>query len=166
MQNPFFNIGEFPDFPKMTPEAADEALPKLLADARARVDELEKTAEPTWEGLVRALDDAQHPLYQAWGIVSHMQSVCNSDAWRKIEEKYQGDLVAFSLRVGQSKRFYELTKQLRERLGSKAGRDGAPSPSAGGGVPSLSLGAPRLRILDKMIQGADLAGVALEGDRQ
>ena len=142
MNNPFYPVAEFPDFPKMTPEAADAALPKLLADAQARVDALEKSAPPTWEGFVRALNDAQRPLYKAWGVVSHMQSVCNSQAWRDLEEKYQGDLVAFSLRVGQSKRFYELAK-----------RTPAETPA-------------RKRILEKMAQGAELSGVALEGAKQ
>lgn len=146
MKNPFLSMGAFPDFPKMTPAAADEALPQLLAAARARVDELEKSAPATWEGYVVALDDAQRPLWEAWGIVSHLQSVCNSEAWRKVEEKYQGDIVAFSLRVGQSRRFYDLAKTLHAQL----------PPDA----------ATRRRILEKTIRGAELAGVALEGARQ
>ncbi len=146
MKNPFLSVGAFPDFPKMTPAAADEALPQLLAAARARVDELEKSAPATWEGYVVALDDAQRPLWEAWGIVSHLQSVCNSEAWRKVEEKYQGDIVAFSLRVGQSRRFYDLAKTLHAQL----------PPDA----------ATRRRILEKTIRGAELAGVALEGARQ
>ena len=145
MKNPFFSIGAFPDFPNLTPAAADEALPQLLAAARARVDELEASAPATWEGYVVALDDAQRPLWEAWGIVSHLQSVCNSEAWRKVEEKYQGDIVAFSLRVGQSRRFYDLAKTLLARL----------PPDA----------TTRRRILEKTIRGAELAGVALEGAR-
>ncbi|MDO4365801.1 MAG: M3 family metallopeptidase, partial [bacterium] len=109
-------------------------------------DELEASAPATWEGYVVALDDAQRPLWEAWGIVSHLQSVCNSEAWRKVEEKYQGDIVAFSLRVGQSRRFYDLAKTLLARL----------PPDA----------ATRRRILEKTIRGAELAGVALEGARQ
>ncbi len=146
MKNPFLSVGAFPDFPKMTPAAADAALPQLLAAARARVDELETSAPATWEGFVVALDDAQRPLWEAWGIVSHLQSVCNSEAWRKVEEKYQGDIVAFSLRVGQSRRFYDLAKTLHAQL----------PPDA----------ATRRRILEKTIRGAELAGVALEGARQ
>ena len=146
MKNPFLAIGEFPDFPHLTPAAADEALPQLLAAARARVDALEASAPATWEGYVVALDDAQRPLWEAWGIVSHLQGVCNSEAWRKVEEKYQGDVVAFSLRVGQSRRFYDLAKALLAQL----------PPDA----------AARRRILEKTIRGAELAGVALEGARQ
>lgn len=147
MQNPFLSIGEFPDFPNLTPAAADAALPQLLAAARARVEALEReTAPPTWEGFVLALDDAQRPLWEAWGIVSHMQSVCSSEAWRAVEERFQGDVVAFSLRVGQSRRFYERAKALLAAL--------APHETT------------RRRILEKTIRGAELAGVALAGERQ
>ena len=55
--NPFCFVAEFPDFPAMTPAAAEEALPKLLADAKAAVDRLEKSATPTWDGFVRPLDE-------------------------------------------------------------------------------------------------------------
>ena len=44
--NPFLKVEEFPNFPAMTPAAAEEALPKLLADAKAVVDKLEKSATP------------------------------------------------------------------------------------------------------------------------
>ena len=40
MKNPFYPVAEFPDFPAMTPDAADEALPRLLADAKALDDEI------------------------------------------------------------------------------------------------------------------------------
>jgi oligopeptidase A len=142
MKNPFDPVAAFPDFAAMTPEAADEALPKLLADAEKAVDALEKTALPTWDGLIRPLEEAVQPLWRAWGCVSHLLSVANSEGWRRIQEKYQAQMVAFSLRTGQSKRFYELAKKTP-----------AETPS-------------RKRILAKMVQQAELAGVALEGAKQ
>ena len=140
--NPFYPVAEFPDFPAMTPAAAEEALPKLLADAKAAVDALERGAPPTWDGFVRALDDATRPLYRAWRLVLHFLSVLNGEQWRKLQARFQPEIVAFSLRVGQSKRFYELAKTTP-----------ADTPV-------------RRRILDKMIQEAELSGVALSGERQ
>ena len=142
MSNPFYPVAEFPDFPAMTPGAADEALPRLLADAKAAVDALEDRAVPTWDGFVRALDGATRPLWEAWGCVAHLLSVANSEPWRKVQEKYQQDMVAFALRVGQSKRFYELAKTTP-----------AETPA-------------RKRILAKMALSAELAGVALPPERQ
>ena len=142
MKNPFYPVAEFPDFQAMTPEAADEALPKLLVDAKASVDALEKRAVPTWDGFVRALDAATRPLWEAWGCVSHLLSVANSEPWRKVQEKYQQEIVSFALRVGQSKRFYELAKA-------------TPAETSA-----------RKRILAKMARSAELAGVALPPEKQ
>ena len=154
MSNPFLPVAEYPDFPKMTPEAAEEALSRLLAEAKARVDALEKTAPAAWEGLVVALADAQRPLWQAWGCISHLLSVCNGEGWRRVQKKFQGDVVAFELRVEQSRRFYELFKELKAKLEAEAKK-----------APSAKL-ACRVRILERNIRGAELSGVALEGARQ
>ena len=145
--NPFINIPEFPDFPAMTPAAAEEAMPKLLADAKARVDAIESGASADWAGFVLALDDAVRPLYEAWGLVGHLLSTCNSEEWRALEAKWQPDIVAFSLRVGQSRKFHDLAAELRSKLPGDA-------PPA------------RRRILDKMIQGYELSGVALDGEKK
>ncbi len=140
--NPFIQIARFPDFAAMTPQAAQEAFPQLLEAAKAAVAKLEREATPTWEGLIRPLEDATRPLFEAWGILGHLTSVCNSEAWRQVEARFQGEVVAFSLSVGQSKRFYELMRQVP-----------ADSPV-------------RRRILDKSLAAAKLAGVALPPDKQ
>ncbi len=142
MKNPFYPVAEFPDFPAMTPEAAQEAMPRLLADAKAAVDALEERATPTWDGFIRALDLSTRPLWEAWGCIMHLLSVANSEPWRKVQEKYQQDIVTFALRVGQSKKFYELAKATP-----------AETPA-------------RKRIVAKMVRSAELAGVALPVEKQ
>ena len=149
--NPFLPVAEFPDFAKMTPGAAEAALPQLLAAAKAKVEALEKSDDCSWDGFVRALDDAQRPLWDAWGCISHLITVCNGEGWREIQKKYQGDIVAFSLRVGQSRPFCDRAKALRAKLAAD---------------PATPNQATRLRILDKMVLAATLAGVALDGPRQ
>ena len=150
--NPFYPVAEFPDFPNMTPESAEEALPKLLADAKRRVDELESSNEAVdWDGFVRALDDAVRPLWEAWGLIGHLLGTCNSQGWRDLEEKWQPELVAFSLRVGQSRIFYERAKKLRADM---VGRDDLIAPPS------------RKRILDAMIKSAEQSGVALDGEKK
>ena len=142
MKNPFLSAGVFPDFANITPEAAREALPVLIKSTSESIDRLEKDAPAEWDGLIRAMDDATRPLWHAWGLIAHMTSVMNSDAWRKVEEDFQGDIVSLSLRIGQSRRFYELEKEL-------LGKTSDPT---------------RRRILEKAIQGAEHSGVALEGE--
>ena len=134
----------FPKWNEFTPEAAAARLPRLLADAETAVAAIEAARPATYEALVWALDDATEELWHCWGRVAHMVSVMNSDAWRRLEESFQPQVVAFSLRVGQSKPIYDAAKAL-------AARETEPT---------------RRRILDKMVESAELAGVALEGDRK
>jgi len=170
--NPFLPVAEFPDFQKMTPAAAEAALPKLLAEARSKVEALERGDECSWDGFMRALDEAQRPLWDAWGCVRHLLSVCNSDGWRKVQEKFLGPIVEFDLRVGQSKALNAKYKKLRDKLAKemekeKAQRGGdlveAALPVEAKVVTTLET---RLRILDQTILGGKLSGVDLESAKQ
>ena len=141
---------DFPDWAGFTPEFAAAELPRLLDEAERAVATIEcgdrTVAAPAYEAFVWALDDATRGLWRCWGMVSHMLGVMNSEQWRKVEEEWQPKIVAFSLRVSQSKRLYGIAKDVRNR-----------QPSAA---------AVRCRILEKMVQGAELAGVGLEGERK
>ena len=101
---------DFPDWAGFTPEFAAAELPRLLEEAEKAVAEVEAqrsggdAASPRYEDFVWPLDDATRGLWRCWGMVAHMLGVMNSEAWRKVEEDWQPKIVAFSLRVSQSKR--------------------------------------------------------------
>ena len=141
---------DFPDWAGFTPEFAAEELPRLIDGAEKAVSAIEcgdrNVAAPTYEDFVWALDDATRDLWRCWGMVAHMLGTMNSEEWRKVEEEWQPKIVAFGLRVSQSRRLYEAAKAVRNRQPSTA--------------------VVRCRILDKMIQSAELAGVGLEGEKK
>lgn len=143
MKNDFLEPSRFPRFDIITPEAADEAFPVLLKDSAAKVDAIEQTAAPEW-AAVAALDEATRALWRAWGIVGHMTGVMNTPEWRAVEEKYQPDVIAFSLRISQSRKFYEIYKALATT---------EPDPV-------------RRRIATEAAKSAERAGVALDGDKK
>ena len=101
---------EFPDWASFTPARAAADLPRLLAESETAVAALETASPTTFEGFVWRLDDATRELGRCWGAVAHMLSVANAEAWRKVERDAQPKIVAFHLRVGQSRRLYELAK--------------------------------------------------------
>ena len=136
-------MSEFPKWSDFTPEYAATELSRLLVEAEESVAALEASkAKRTYESVVLALDDAVRGLWRCWGMVSHMTSVMNSEAWRKVEADFQQKIVVFSLRVGQSRALYEAMKAVK-----------TSDPT-------------RKRILAKAIQGAELAGVALSGAKK
>ena len=140
---------DFPDWAGFTPEFAAAELPRLLEESEKAVSAIEcgdrNVAAPTYEDFVWPLDDATRGLWRCWGMVAHMLGVMNSEAWRKVEEEWQPKIVAFGLRVSQSKRLYEIAKScLSSQVSSPV----------------------RRRILEKMVQSAELAGVGLEGEKK
>jgi len=135
---------KFPEWEKFTPEFAASELARLLEESEKAVQDVENSTDTSYESFVWKLDDATRSLWRTWGFVAHMLGVMNSDAWRKVEEDFQPRIVAFSLRVSQSPAIYGRAKAVRAAIG-----DGDPT---------------RVRILDKTIQGAELAGVGLEGE--
>ena len=131
----------FINWNEVTPESVRAKLPALVESAEKAVAAIEKADNASYEALVWKLDDATHDLWSLWGETSHLLSVMNSDEWRKVEEEFQPAIIAFSLRVGQSKPIYEAAKKLL----------------------AVEKDATRKRILAKMCEGAEHAGVALEG---
>jgi oligopeptidase A len=142
----------FPNWATFTPEKAAADLPRLLSQAEAGVAALEQSRPATYESLVDVLDDATRELYHTWGMVGHMTSVMNSDAWRQVEEGFQPQLVAFSLRVGQSQPLYRATKALLAARQATPPSDESPAQCA-----------TRNRILQKSVEAAEHAGVGLSG---
>ena len=139
-----------PDFPRwdlITPSFARSELDRLLVESERAVAAVEADASADYEKFVWALDDATRELWQMWGYVSHLLGVMNSQEWRDVQEDYQGKMVEFTLRVSQSEPIYARAKAVRAAMG-----DGADKI--------------RLRIVDKMIESAELAGVGLSGEKR
>ncbi|MDD2600072.1 MAG: M3 family metallopeptidase [Kiritimatiellae bacterium] len=146
--NPFYKIPYHPEFDRMTPADAETALKVLLKQAHAAVDQLlAKGFAPTWEGLIIPLEEAGKDLGDAWGLLNHMLSVMNNDEWRCVQESLMPEIIQFSLRVGQSKALFQGYCDIRDTAAN-------------------SLSSAQTRILNKMIQGAEHAGVALEPEKQ
>ncbi len=135
---------DFPNWKSFTPSFASEELTRLIGESEDKVAALERSNAADFETLVYALNDATRELWRIWGMVSHLLGVANSKEWREVEEKFQPQMVAFSLRVGQSRPLYEAAKQVLSRESDPV----------------------RRRILSKMVEAADHAGVGLEGEKR
>ena len=139
-----------PDFPRwdlITPSFARLELDRLLVESERAIAAVEADGSADYEKFVWALDDATRELWQMWGYVSHLLGVMNSQEWRDVQEDYQVKIVEFTLRVSQSEPIYARAKAVRAAMG-----DGADKV--------------RLRIVDKMIESAELAGVGLSGAKR
>lgn len=143
--NPLLVSEGLPRFDEIAPEHVVPGMKQVLADAEQKIAALEKNLTPTWEGLLKPLEDLDIPFEYAWGPVGHLMAVKNSDAMRKAYQDIQPEVVSFSLRAQQSRPIYE---------GLKAIRDGAQWQA---------LDPAQQRCIALKIRAAEHAGVGLEG---
>ncbi len=149
-------VGEgLPQFNAITPDQVDRAIPQLLAELGAELDALETSlgqrlaspqAEPLhWAELMDPLHHLGERLRWSWGVVSHLNGVCNTPELREAHQRQQGAVVAFGNRAGQSQVIHSALQQL-------AGQSG--------------LDTTQRRILAAELRDMELRGVGLRGAEQ
>lgn len=105
--NPFLDAPWMPRYDAMTPEAAAEAFEQTLPKAEQAFRTVEKQLDISWQGLIVAPNEAVRKPFEVWGMLTHLTSVVNSEAWRKVEETYQPRIIALAQLTSQSRPLYE-----------------------------------------------------------
>jgi oligopeptidase A len=158
LEPPLLRGEGLPDFSAITAEQVSQQIPGLLEELNAGLSELEQrlelalgSGEPLgWAEVMDPLQRLGERLRWSWGVVTHLNGVCNSPELREAHQSQQGAVVAFGNRAGQSRTVYRALEQLQEQH------------SAG----SLPLDATQERILAAELLEMQLRGVALEGEAQ
>jgi len=145
-ENPLLAGGAMPDYAAVEPGHIAPGIRRLLAELGSELERVERDAQPTWSGLIEPLERMGDRLDFAWSIARHLLSVRNSEALREAYETVQPEVVAFGLRVGQSRPLYDALRALREGPGFEA------------------LEPAQRRIVETLLRDARHAGVGLEGE--
>ena len=88
--NPLLDFAGLPRFAAIKAEHIAPAVDQLLAENRARIDNLTRPGTAaTWAAFVAPLEDANERLSRAWGIVGHLHGVNDVPEWR---EAYNANL--------------------------------------------------------------------------
>ncbi len=94
--HPFLATSDPIQWSTLRPEAVEPDIRRALQDAAARVDHIAAQSPPyTYDNTVAALDEALEPLERAWGLVGHLDSVCNSPELRKAYNAMLPDVSRF-----------------------------------------------------------------------
>ncbi|MGY8823762.1 MAG: M3 family metallopeptidase [Candidatus Latescibacterota bacterium] len=144
--NPLLVTTGLPRYDEITPEHIVPGIQHILKDAEERVTALEQDLTPTWDGLLKPLEEIDVPFTYGWSPVSHLISVKNSDELRAAHEKIHQDVVAFSLRTQQSRPIYQALLSMRD------------------GGQWAALDEAQKRCITLKIRAAEHAGVGLEGE--
>jgi oligopeptidase A len=143
-----------PRFQDINPEQVNQGIPLLLEQLNAELADLENLLDQrlasgkalAWDELMQPLHLLGERLRWSWGVVSHLNGVCNTPELRQAHQSQQAAVVAFGNRVGQSRNIYKALEQLQ----------------AG----DQNLDATQRRILEAELLEMQLRGVGLEGPEQ
>ena len=107
--NPLLQPYDLPPFSAIRPEHVQPAIEQILADNRAGIEAILKQQghNPTWEGLVLAMDELNDRLGAAWSPVSHLNAVCNNAELRAAYEACLPALSAYSTEMGQNRALFQ-----------------------------------------------------------
>ena len=147
--NPLLQDFDLPPYSQIKPEHVEPAIDQILADSRAAIAELlQQQAEPSWDGLVLALDELGARLGRAWGPVSHLNAVCNSPELRAAYEACLPKLSEYWTELGQNKPLFQAYDAL------------AGSPEAAG------FDVAQKTILEHALRDFRLSGIDLPAEQQ
>ena len=141
-----------PIFEAITPEAVREHIPALLQQLEAELSAFESNLQQalnqqlqlSWDTVMDPLQRLGERLRWSWGVVSHLNGVCNSAALREAHAEQQAAVVQFGNRAGQSQVIFAALQQLHER--------------------QVELDGTQQRILAAELRDMQLRGVGLEGE--
>ena len=148
--NPLLQPYDLPPFSAIRPEHVQPAIEQILADNRAGIEKIlnDQGQNPTWEGLVLAMDELNDRLGAAWSPVSHLNAVCNSSELREAYEACLPALSAYSTEMGQNRALFQAFEAL------------AHSPQV------ADFDQAQVTILEHSLRDFRLSGIDLPADKQ
>ncbi|NOL49068.1 M3 family metallopeptidase [Pelistega europaea] len=140
-------ITEFVDYSAIQAEHVVPALTQLITDNKALVEEVAAQATPlNWENFIERLEIASAPLWRAWHVVNHLNSVVNTPELRAAYNEILPKITEYSTWLGLNKNLYQHYKALKTS------------------DEYATLSPTRQRIIDLALRGFKLSGVELEGE--
>ena len=111
---PLQDFSDLPRFDAITASHVTPAITALLEQARAVISELEQnTAVVSWESVVQPLENATERLSRAWGIVGHLNAVCDTPELRAAYNENQPRLTEFFTALGQNLNLFKQYQALQ-----------------------------------------------------
>ncbi len=150
--NFLFNCKGLPDFNKFTPERIKKEFPQLLEKINREFQDFEtllgdnsEYRELRWETVMRPINNFNERLRWSWGVISHLNSVNNSESLREVYSDLLPLVINLGNKFGQSNVIYLALKKLKN---------------------NAKLDEIENRILDKQILEMEHSGISLARKEQ
>ncbi|MET0935548.1 MAG: M3 family metallopeptidase [Luteibacter sp.] len=143
--NPLLDPNGLPAFSAIRPEHVEPAIDSLIAEQRAAIERIAAAdAVRDFDHVMLAQERLDQVLSRAWSPVSHLHSVADSEALRKVHGAAEEKLTDHGIEVGQNRDLYAAVQAVADR-GDFAG------------LPAAARAA-----VDHALRDFRLSGVALE----
>ena len=112
--NPLIDYPELPPFSKIQPEHVLPAVEQLVADGRARIQQVLAEGNFDYAHLVQALDEEDDRLGKAFGPAGHLNAVAQNEALRNAYNSCLPLLSEYGTEVGQNAQLCAAYQTLRD----------------------------------------------------
>jgi len=113
--NPLLDTKGLPRFSEIKPEHVAPAIDHLLEENRALITRLlNEDSQPTWEGFVVPMEDANERLSRAWGPVGHLGAAMSSPELREVYNATLPKITQYYAELGQNLALFNKFKALHE----------------------------------------------------
>jgi len=150
--NPLLQRDGLPQYPRVRPEDVEPALKGILDELRTEYPTLESqvagvSTDKVYSIAVDRLEELVHPLDYAWGVVSQLMMVANSEPLRAAHRALQPEVVKASQLLRQSRSVYRALQAVK-----------VDTP-LWEGLPEV-----KRRIIESSLRSMRHSGVGLEGE--
>ena len=116
-----FKCEGLPEFNEFTPQRIEKEFPSILEKLNSDFNNIEikfssliNNEKLNWENIMQPLNKINEELRWSWGVISHLNSVKNSEELRNVYAKLLPHVINLGNKFGQSKIIYKALKRLRE----------------------------------------------------
>ena len=117
-ENPFLNLVDLPAWSQLSPDLIKSEISIALERSEERLQTIRNlsTADSTFENSVKALEQATVYLDHSWGLVSHLDSVCNSSELRTAHNEMLPIVSAFGAKISLDEKLWQVIRSFSEKL--------------------------------------------------
>ncbi|MEP6898531.1 MAG: M3 family metallopeptidase [Rhodanobacter sp.] len=113
--NPLLATDALPAFSQIRPEHVEPAIDSILTEYRSSIDALTATNAPhDFATVMLPQERLEQWLARAWAPVSHLHSVADSEALRKVYAPAEEKLTDHAIELGQNRALYAAVQALAE----------------------------------------------------
>jgi oligopeptidase A len=114
--NPLLIPDGLPEFSAIRPEHVEPAIDTVIAQQRTAIDAIAAAdAVRDFDHVMLAQERLDQTLSRAWSPVSHLHSVADSEALRKVHGAAEEKLTEYGMEVGQNRDLYAAVQAVADR---------------------------------------------------